>query len=191
MKRASIKTKTDKSGARAAKEASTKPRRGAPTPSKKAGMDRVFERIHKIVLKIPKGRVMTYGQIALLLDERFSPRLVGWAMHATPHDERNIPWHRVINSRGATSTGKVIPYHPDLQRSLLEAEGVIFNEAGHCDLKVYQWSPRRPRAGSLLKSRRSQPADHRPPRIEKPAPGVSKDGAVTSKSRKFKKTKAD
>ena len=66
----------------------------------------VFEQIYKLVLRIPPGRVMTYGQIARLLDDRYSPRLVGWAMHATPKDERNIPWHRVFNSRGATSTGR-------------------------------------------------------------------------------------
>ena len=59
-------------------------------------------------MRIPRGRVMTYGQIARMLEERYSPRLVGWAMHATPKDERNIPWHRVINSQGGISTGRVI-----------------------------------------------------------------------------------
>ena len=63
------------------------------------------------------------------------------AMHATPHDEREIPWHRVINSRGSISTGRLITHQPDLQRLLLEAEGVVFNETGRCDLAVYQWSP--------------------------------------------------
>jgi methylated-DNA-protein-cysteine methyltransferase-like protein len=62
-------------------------------------------------------------------------------MHATPQDERNIPWHRVINSRGSISTGRVILHEPDLQRLLLEAEGVVFDERGRCDLSVYQWSP--------------------------------------------------
>jgi methylated-DNA-protein-cysteine methyltransferase related protein len=104
--------------------------------------EKVFEKIFRLVLRIPRGRVMTYGQIAKLLEERYSPRLVGWAMHATPKDHRNIPWHRVINSRGSISTGKVILAEPDRQRLMLEAEGVIFNERGHCDLVVYQWSPR-------------------------------------------------
>ena len=102
---------------------------------------RVFEQIYRLVLRIPRGRVMTYGQIARLLDDRYSPRLVGWAMHATPPDGREIPWHRVINSRGATSTGKIILHEPDLQRLLLESEGVVFAENGRCDLGVYQWSP--------------------------------------------------
>ena len=104
--------------------------------------DKVFEKIYRLVLRIPRGRVMTYGQIARLLEEGYSPRLVGWAMHATPKDDRNIPWHRVINSRGGISTGRVILTQPDVQQLLLEAEGVLFDGRGHCDLSVYQWSPR-------------------------------------------------
>jgi methylated-DNA-protein-cysteine methyltransferase-like protein len=100
----------------------------------------VFEQIYSLVLRIPRGRVMTYGQIARLLGGRYSPKLVGWAMHAVPRD-RNIPWHRVINSRGGISTGRVFPHEPQLQRMLLEAEGVIFDQRGHCDLGIYQWSP--------------------------------------------------
>ena len=95
---------------------------------------------------------MTYGQIARLLEDRYSPRLVGWAMHATPRDERNIPWHRVINSRGTISTGRVILAEPDRQRLMLEAEGVVFDARGHCDLSVYQWSPRQRAARAKLKA---------------------------------------
>ena len=102
-------------------------------------------------MRIPRGRVMTYGQIARLLEERYSPRLVGWAMHATPHDERNIPWHRVINSRGGVSTGRVILAEPERQQLMLEAEGVVFDARGYCDLAVYQWSPRQRTAAMRLK----------------------------------------
>ena len=105
------------------------------------GFEQVFEKIYRMVLRIPRGRVMTYGQIARLLEDRFSPRLVGWAMHATPRDGRDIPWHRVINSRGSISTGRVILHQPDLQRLLLEAEGVVFNGGGRCNLAIFQWSP--------------------------------------------------
>ena len=114
--------------------------------------EQVFESIYRIVLKIPRGRVMTYGQIARLLDDRYSPRLVGWAMHAVPQDGRNIPWHRVINSKGGISTGRVIIQEPQLQRYLLEAEGVVFDARGHCDLSTYQWSPvKRKTKGDSLK----------------------------------------
>ena len=105
--------------------------------------EQAFEKIYRIVLKIPRGRVMTYGQIARILEDRYSPRLVGWAMHATPQDGRSIPWHRVINSQGGISTGRIIIQEPQLQRYLLEAEGVVFDARGHCDLSVYQWAPKK------------------------------------------------
>ena len=123
-------------------------------PASSARFDKTFEKIYRLVLRIPRGRVMTYGQIANLLEGQYSARLVGWAMHATPHDKRNIPWHRVINSRGSISTGRIILHEPDLQRLMLEAEGVTFDERGHCDLGAYQWSPRRRAAKAKLKSLR-------------------------------------
>ena len=132
---------------------------------------RVFDRVYRLVLRIPPGRVMTYGQIARILEGRYSPRLVGWAMHATPHDERNIPWHRVINSRGAVSTGKIILHEPELQKLMLEAEGVMFDDRGRCDLAVYQWSPRKRSPKLLIKSGRkpsSQPAGRLTERTESP-----------------------
>lgn len=128
----------------------TKPARSEKRKPANGGrsFERVFEKIYRLVLRIPRGRVMTYGQIARLLDDRFSPRLVGWAMHATPKDGRDIPWHRVINSRGSISTGRIILEQPDLQQLLLQAEGVVFNERGQCDLRVFQWSPDHKRGGS-------------------------------------------
>jgi len=120
-----------------------------------AAFDKVFEKIYRLVLRIPRGRVMTYGQIARILEERYSPRLVGWAMHATPRDERNIPWHRVINSRGGISSGRVILAEPDRQRLMLEAEGVVFDARGNCDLGVYQWSPRQRAARAKLATLRA------------------------------------
>jgi methylated-DNA-protein-cysteine methyltransferase-like protein len=122
-------------------------RRDAATPRRPTEkFEQAFEEIYRIVLRIPRGRVMTYGQIARLMDDRYSPRLVGWAMHATPQDGRDIPWHRVINSKGGISTGRIIIAEPQLQRYLLEAEGVVFDERGHCDLSVYQWSPTKRKA---------------------------------------------
>lgn len=94
------------------------------------------ERVYKIVRKIPLGKVMTYGQIALILGEGYTPRTVGYVMFNSA--ELGVPWQRVINSKGGCSTGKLtIPLN--LQQELLEAEGVVFNEKGKCDLSVYQW----------------------------------------------------
>jgi methylated-DNA-protein-cysteine methyltransferase-like protein len=135
------------------KESQKSGRRDGATARPAEKFEQAFEKIYRIVLRIPRGRVMTYGQIARLMDDRYSPRLVGWAMHATPQDGRDIPWHRVINAKGGISTGRIIIAEPQLQRYLLEAEGVVFDERGHCDLSVYQWSPatRKAKTESLRK----------------------------------------
>ena len=96
------------------------------------------ERVYKIVAEIPQGRVMTYGQIAEILGEGYTPRTVGFVMHAA--DTQNVPWQRVINSQGACSTGRMtVPVN--LQQQILESEGIKFDEKGRCDLNVYRWFP--------------------------------------------------
>lgn len=97
------------------------------------------ERVYKLVRRIPRGRVMTYGQIAVLLGEGYTPRTVGFVMHGA--DEQKTPWHRVINSQGRCSTVPVV-LPPDKQQRMLEAEGVKFH-AGRCELESYLWHPRR------------------------------------------------
>jgi len=95
------------------------------------------ERVYQIVRRIPAGRVMTYGQIAELLGAGYTPRTVGFVMHASPAD---VPWQRVINSQGACSTRRLLL--PDnIQQRILEAEGITFDARGHCDLKRYRWTP--------------------------------------------------
>ena len=97
-----------------------------------------LERVYELVRQIPSGKVMTYGQIALILGEGYTPRTVGYAMHGA--DTENVPWQRVINSQGKCSTGRItMPLN--LQQEMLEAEGILFNEKGHCDLSLYQWHP--------------------------------------------------
>lgn len=81
---------------------------------------------------------MTYGQIAEILGEGYTPRTVGFVMHAA--NEETTPWHRVINSQGACSTGRVI-LPPDKQQRMLEAEGVEFDARGRCNLGRYRWAP--------------------------------------------------
>jgi methylated-DNA-protein-cysteine methyltransferase related protein len=99
---------------------------------------RYRERVFEIVRRIPRGRVMTYGQIADILGEGYTARTVGFVMHSA--DEETTPWQRVINSQGACSTTRVI-LPPDKQQRMLEAEGVEFDQRGRCDLGRYRWTP--------------------------------------------------
>jgi methylated-DNA-protein-cysteine methyltransferase-like protein len=107
------------------------------------------ERVYRIVRSIPRGRVMTYGQLAEILGEGYTPRTVGFVMHGS---DDKTPWHRVINAQGGCSTGR-IALPSDKQQRMLVAEGVEFNERGRCDLQRYLWIPRerRPRSKSTLK----------------------------------------
>lgn len=98
----------------------------------------VFKRVYALVRRIPKGRVMTYGQIATLVESRLSPRAVGWAMHGCP---RGVPWHRVVNASGGTSTDRLPDMPPGLQRAILEREGIRFRPNGTLDLGRYRWQP--------------------------------------------------
>lgn len=95
------------------------------------------ERVYEIVRRIPSGRVMTYGQIAEILGEGYTPRTVGFVMHAA-YD--GVPWQRVINSQGACSTGN-LTLPENKQQLILEAEGIIFDDKGRCNLKRYRWQP--------------------------------------------------
>ncbi len=95
------------------------------------------ERVYEIVRQIPVGKLMTYGQLAIILGDGYTARTVGYVMHGVDED---VPWQRVINSQGKCSTGRLtIPMN--LQQELLEAEGVVFNTSGKCDLGKFQWFP--------------------------------------------------
>jgi methylated-DNA-protein-cysteine methyltransferase-like protein len=96
------------------------------------------ERVYKLIRRIPRGRVMTYGQIAELLGDGYTARTVGFAMH---NCDDMTPWHRVINAQGGCSTLNLVLPH-DKQQRLLEAEGVKFNKLRRCDLQTYLWIPR-------------------------------------------------
>lgn len=96
-----------------------------------------FQRVYNVVAQIPYGKVATYGQIALYLGHPRAARAVGWALHALP-EGRKIPWHRVINSQGRVSTS-CLTHSADLQRAMLEEEGITFDEKGFVNLAFYRW----------------------------------------------------
>ena len=88
---------------------------------------------------VPRGRVVTYGQVARTV-RGATPRVVGYAMSALP-DRSGVPWHRVVNHRGGISP-RSAGDGDLLQRALLEAEGVRFRENGCMDLDRYRWVER-------------------------------------------------
>lgn len=96
-----------------------------------------YKIIYKIVRQIPRGRVATYGQIARLAGWGRRARYVGYAMHSLPAGT-DIPWHRVINAKGEISRRSADDSH-ELQRLLLEEEGVEFDLYGRVDLKRFGW----------------------------------------------------
>jgi len=100
------------------------------------------ERVWELARKIPRGKVATYGQLAMMLAppagvdsaayRAFGPRWVGGAMAGCPDD---VPWQRVINSQGRISQRP----GAEKQRQLLEDEGVVFAK-DRVDFKKYGWS---------------------------------------------------
>jgi methylated-DNA-protein-cysteine methyltransferase-like protein len=100
-----------------------------------------YQRIYRVVRRIPRGRVATYGQIASLAGISRQARQVGYALFSLPRGS-DVPWQRVINAKGEVSE-RSTPGCEGLQRAALESEGVVFDARGRVDLASYQWRPRR------------------------------------------------
>ncbi|HYK03253.1 MAG TPA: MGMT family protein [Thermoanaerobaculia bacterium] len=96
-----------------------------------------YDLIYKTVKKIPRGKVATYGQIAELAGLEGHARQVGYALHNLP-GASDVPWHRVINAKGEISPRSAGDSH-ELQRMLLEEEGVLFDGRGRVDLRACRW----------------------------------------------------
>ena len=100
------------------------------------------QQVWDVVRQVPPGRVTTYGEVARRwpppdgMDPKayqaFAPRWVGGAMAVCPND---VPWQRVINSKGEISPRP----GAQEQRQLLEEEGIQFDERGRIDLKIFGW----------------------------------------------------
>lgn len=106
-----------------------------------------WDPVYRLVKRIPRGRVLSYGAVARILRLRGGARSAGRAMAATPSG-KGIPWHRVVGDRG-----KVLIREPyaSLQRKLLESEGVKITES-RVDLKRHLWTPPTTLTASLKES---------------------------------------
>jgi methylated-DNA-protein-cysteine methyltransferase related protein len=109
-------------------------------------VDRKFaERVEALVRQIPKGRVMTYGQIAALCGNARAARIVGGVAH---FGDPELPWQRVVNKSGGLAAG--YPGGRPAHREHLEAEGIEVSDAADGDYRIKNlgdllWNPNQPR----------------------------------------------
>lgn len=94
-----------------------------------------YRRVARVCCAIPYGRVATYGQIAMLCGKPRNARQVGYALNRRIEDK--VPAHRVVNHQGCLSGAAAFAV-PDLQKRLLEMEGVMIN-GDQVDLKKFGW----------------------------------------------------
>ncbi|MCG8347911.1 MAG: MGMT family protein, partial [Chloroflexales bacterium] len=92
----------------------------------------LYQRIYMVVRQIPSGKVATYGDIAAIVG--CEARTVGYALGELDERADETPWQRVINKQGGIST------HGLLQRQLLEAEGVEFNQHDQVYMARFHWT---------------------------------------------------
>jgi len=105
-----------------------------------------YRRIYAVVHRVPRGRVATYGQVASLAGLPGCARQVGYALHAIGEDDP-LPWQRVVNAQGRISR-RAEPVMEQVQRQLLEAEGILFDQRDRIDLARQGWKPRAGRAAA-------------------------------------------
>lgn len=97
--------------------------------------DSFRDRVLAVVSQIPRGRVMTYGQIAALCGSPRAARIVGGIAHTA---DQSLPWQRVVNKQGGCAAG--FPGGVAGHQQVLEQEGVQFNQH-RLNLEQYLWAP--------------------------------------------------
>jgi methylated-DNA-protein-cysteine methyltransferase-like protein len=100
-----------------------------------------FQEVYKKVKQIPKGKVVSYGQVALMLGNPRAARQVGWALNGLQgrSDWHETPWWRVVNRVGYLSIRGDDPTVKYLQKDFLEKEGIEVSEKLTVDMKKYGW----------------------------------------------------
>ncbi len=100
-------------------------------------MEEFTMRVIEVIKGIPRGKVSSYGRIAALAGAPRGARQVARILHSSSR-KQGLPWHRVVNSSGGIS----LPGDAgQIQRGLLEGEGVEFNAAGRVILGRHLWQP--------------------------------------------------
>jgi methylated-DNA-protein-cysteine methyltransferase-like protein len=101
-------------------------------------MDPFHSKVKDIIRSIPSGKVATYGQIAALAGNPRAARQVVRVLHSSTKED-DLPWHRVVNRQGQISLKPGHGY--EIQRGLLEQEGVILDDSSTIDFDQYIWMP--------------------------------------------------
>ncbi|MCK4672969.1 MGMT family protein [candidate division WOR-3 bacterium] len=97
-----------------------------------------YQRVIATIKNIPEGKVATYGQIATYAGNPRAARQVSFILHSSSEKE-NLPWHRVVNSKGSISLKPGHGY--EIQKQMLKKEGITFKENDCVDLKRFLWIP--------------------------------------------------
>lgn len=97
-----------------------------------------YKKVYEVVKKIPKGKVTTYGAVAVACGSPRASRSVGAALHRNP-DPKNIPCHRVVFADGRLTPGFAFG-GKNAQKALLEREGVVFVAEYQIDILKHFWS---------------------------------------------------
>ena len=119
---------------------------------------------YRIVRRIPRGRVATYGDVARVAGKARGARQVGYALAALRGARHDVPWQRVLGARprGLAAISILDPVGAGVQQRLLEQEGVRFDARGRVDLARYGWPARkspkasRPRSTHASKAPRAR-----------------------------------
>lgn len=99
-----------------------------------------FEQVFDVARQIPRGRVTSYGAIAVFLGTKMSARMVGWAMNASFHVKPPVPAHRVVNRNGMLS-GKMHFSSPTQMEELLAKEKTKVVNDTIVDFEKKFWDP--------------------------------------------------
>ena len=108
-----------------------------PDDAPSAAVPPVYDRVIAVVRQIPRGKVATYGQIALIVGDGCTPRMVGYCLASLDPDSA-VPWQRVINRQGKISP-RGAGMGAQLQRELLLQEGVEFSDADRISFHRFGW----------------------------------------------------
>ena len=102
-------------------------------------MQSFSEKVFVCVKKVPRGKVVSYGQVASMVGKPRAARQVGWALRTLDIADISIPWWRVVNQKGFLSIKGNFVATKNLQKSLLEKEGVKVIEGFVLDMDKYKW----------------------------------------------------